>query len=163
MTGADIVKTRVTLTNGKTPVRSIPGKSSHHRAIPKPQGKARNVCTDTSPLTTSLTHQQNEISQNLLPNVSTIHNTQVIDDLPTVPYMPVECDISDLSASVQLQETEVNNFSREETVPLYIWTNRNTSEDCKACLQKNGHQYGYIPLTNLKLYHIPHLFYKHTK
>ena len=69
--------------------------------------------------------------------------------------MPIEYDISDVNASVQLQDTDVNNFSWEQTVPLYIWANRNTSKDYKACIQQNGYQFWYIPLNDLKIYHGP--------
>ena len=55
-----------------------------------PQEKTRNVCTVTNPLGTSVTHQQNEILQELSANISNTHNTHVIDNLGTVPYIPVE-------------------------------------------------------------------------
>ena len=125
-----------------------------------PQEKARNGDTDINPLRTSPTYQQNEISQKLSPNIRSTHNRQVVDDMIIVLYMPVEWDISDLNASVQLQDTDENTFSREQTVPLYIWADRNTSKDYKACIQQNGHQVGLIPLNDLKLYHGPEVTWK---
>ena len=108
------------------------------------------------------TQKQNEVTQKIL---SVTHNKQVVEeDLATS-----EQGILDFNSSVHLEDTVVNNFSREETVPLDISANRDTSKDYKACIHQNGHQFGYIPLNDLKLCHgpelhvrIPLLFYKHT-
>ena len=123
------------------------------------QEKSRNVCTDTKPFE-NLSYQQNETSKILSSNISTSHNKQVVDDLVTVPYMPVECARSDLNASAQLQDIDENTFSQEQTVSLYIWANTNTSKDHKACIKQNGHQFGYIPLNDLKLYRGPEDIWK---
>ena len=102
------------------------------------QEKARDACNDLSPLIATFTHQHNDISQKLPSNISTIHTRQVVDDLVTLPHIPLHCDISDLNASVQLQDTVIDNFSREQTAPLYIWNYRNT-KDYKACIKQIGH------------------------
>ena len=43
-------------------------------------------------------------------------------------------------------------YVREEKIPLYIWNHRNTSKDHKACLMQNNGIFGYVPLTDLKIY-----------
>ena len=85
--------------------------------------------------------------------VTTAHSEQVVQDLVTVPYIPVKCGILDLNASIQSQHLTVENFSWEEMVPLCIWANRNSSKDYKACIQRIGQQFGYIALNDLKLYY----------
>ena len=45
---------------------------------------------------------------------------------------------------------------------MYIWADRNSSKDYKACIQQNGDQFGYIPLNDLKLYHGPEVIWKET-
>ena len=103
-------------------------------------------------------------------NETTVMNDQVIlKDLDLTQHIPVECDMSDSDTSVQTQFTNIPNFSREEVVPLYIWADRNSSKDKKACIQQNGDQFGYIPLYDRRLYHGPEvrwhppppLFYRH--
>ena len=37
-------------------------------------------------------------------------------------------------------------------MPLYIWQNKENSKDHVACIQQNGAMFGYIPLTDLKVY-----------
>ena len=81
-----------------------------------------------------------------------IHNKQVIkDDLATL----VEQGIFDLNSSVQLQDKVVDNFSCEGTVPLYIYGLIEILLKTIRPKQQNGHQFGYVPLNNLKLYHGP--------
>ena len=74
--------------------------------------------------------------------------------------MPVECDTSYLNSSVQTQHSAVDGFTREEVVPLYIWNNKNSSKDYKACIQQNGDQFGCIPLNDLKIYQGPAVLWK---
>ena len=45
----------------------------------------------------------------------------------------------------------------EEVVPLYIWANKHKCKDYVACIQQNGDTFGYIPLSNLKLYKGPQI------
>ena len=121
MNNAGTAQTGVAPRNGKTQVQSLPRKSPNHKAIYKmSQEKARDTCNDTSSLMATSTHQQNDISQEQSNNASTLHSRQVVQDLVTVPNIPVDCNISDLNAFGQLQDTVVDNFSWEQTVPLYI-------------------------------------------
>ena len=43
-------------------------------------------------------------------------------------------------------------YVREEKIPLYIWNHRDNSKDHKACLRQNNGTFGYVPLTDLKIY-----------
>ena len=86
----------------------------------------------------------------------------VPQNLVTVPQTPIQGDISDLNAVFQSHDINVDNFSREEVVPLYLWANSNFSKDYQACIQQSGDQFGYIPLNGLKLYHGPEGIRKET-
>ena len=43
-------------------------------------------------------------------------------------------------------------YVREDKIPLYIWNHRDTSKDHKACVMQNNGIFGYVPLTDLKIY-----------
>ena len=43
-------------------------------------------------------------------------------------------------------------YVREEKIPLYIWNHGDNSKDHKACLMQNNGTFGYVPLTDLKIY-----------
>ena len=81
------------------------------------------VCNDINPSNSHLSHQYHDNSQKMPSNGTTVSSKQVIaKNLDITQHNPVECDTSDLDTSVQTQYTTVGNFSREEVVPLYVWT-----------------------------------------
>ena len=43
-------------------------------------------------------------------------------------------------------------YVREEQIPLYVWNHKDNSKDHKACLMQNNGIFGYVPLTDLKIY-----------
>ena len=135
-TGTRTAQTRVAPTNGKTPVLKVPKKSLYQNTVTElSQGKTMGVCNDINSVNSYPTHQHHDNSQKMPSNVTTAHSKQVVpQDLVTVQHTPVECAISAPNASVQSQCTTVENFSREEVVPLYIWVNRNSSKDYRKNL-----------------------------
>ena len=45
-----------------------------------------------------------------------------------------------------------SQYVREEKIPLYVWKHRQNSKDYEACLKQNNGTFGYVPLTDLKIY-----------
>ena len=93
---------------------------------------------------------------------TTSPNSPVINHLHHIHDLPVECDTLDLSPAVQTQCSTIDGFTREEVVRMYIWNNKNASKHCKACIQQNGDQFGYIPLNDLKISQGPEVIWKQT-
>ena len=112
-TGARTAQTKVALINGKTQVRKVPKKSPYQSTVIElSQGNSGGVCNDS--------HQYYDNSQKMPGNVTTVISKQVVPkNLDITQHIPVECDTSDLDTSVQTQCTTVENFSKEEAVPLY--------------------------------------------
>ena len=50
-------------------------------------------------------------------------------------------------------------IAREDQVPLSVWQNKDKSKDHVACIQQNGGMLGYIPLTDLKVYQGPPVYW----
>ena len=125
------------------------------------QDKIRGACNDKNLFNSNSTHQYHDNSQKVQSNVATPHGEKVVpqelvtvhdkqvapQNLVTVPKTPIQGDLSDPNAVLQSHDTTVDNFTREEVVPLYIWANRNSSNDYKACIQQNGDQFGYHLMT----------------
>ena len=112
-----------------------------------------------------LTYQSRDKSQARLNNDNTVITEILLINLKEIHNIPVECETSDHDTSVQTQDATVGDFSREEVVevvPLYIWANKTSSKDYTFCIQQNGDQCGYIPLTDLKLYHGPEVRWEET-
>ena len=43
-------------------------------------------------------------------------------------------------------------YIREEKIPLYVWNQKEYCKDYKACLSQSEEVFGYVPLTDLKVY-----------
>ena len=99
-------------------------------------------------------------SQAMFDTDSAVPNALVLEHLDEIQNLPVEGDTVDLKVSDQTHCPMADEFTREEVVPLYIWNNRNSSKDYKACMQQNGNQFGYIPLNDLKVYQGPDVLWK---
>ena len=126
------------------------------------QGNGGGVCTDIKPSNCHLIYQSHDkSSQAMLDNDSTVPTEVVFTNLEK-NNIPVECDTSDLDTALQTQYATVGDCNREEVIPLYIWADRNSSKDYTACIQQNGNQLRYIPLTDLKLYHGPEVIWEET-
>ena len=152
-TDAKTALTGVAPRNGKTWVRNKPQKFYNKKVLhTTSHEEVINACKDKAPLSAYSLYGQNEISQ----EISSPCNEQVVRK---DGVNPVEQNMLDSNSSVQL-ENMVDNFTCEITIPLYIWANRNTSQDYKACIQQNGLQFGYIPLNDLKLYHGQEVIWK---
>ena len=75
----------------------------------------------------------------------------------TTPHVTVEHHTPDAVSLVQMHLPIVDNCVKEEVVPLYIWDNKHNCKDYVACIQQNGDTFGYILLSNLKLYQGPQI------
>ena len=73
------------------------------------------------------------------------------------PHVTVENYTPDAVSSVQTQFPSVDHCVKEEVAPLYIWDNKHNCKDYAACIRQNGDTFGYIPLSNLKLYQGPQI------
>ena len=51
-----------------------------------------------------------------------------------------------------LPDPTLSPHVREEKIPLYVWNHKDNSKDYKACLAQNNGIFGYVPLTDLKVY-----------
>ena len=49
----------------------------------------------------------------------------------------------------QNYQEDNNTVQNIDTIPLYVWQNRQYSTDYQACVHQNGNEFGYIPMNNL--------------
>ena len=125
------------------------------------QGKNEGIL-DSKLLNLHFIHQSCDKAQPSLNNDNTVPTEIVYTNLKVTDNKPFEYDTSDLDKSLQMQEVTVGDFSREEVIPLYIWANKNSSKDYTTCINQNGDKFGYIPLTDLKLYYGSEVIWKET-
>ena len=60
------------------------------------------------------------------------------------------------SLDCKIENTFVKGeYKREEKIPIYVWNNKGNCRDHVACVQQTGGVFGYIALTDLKLYQGP--------
>ena len=85
------------------------------------------------------------------------HSCRDLKENMITPHVTVESDTPDAVSSVQTHLPIVDHCVKEEVVPLYIWDNKHNCKDYVACIRQNGDTFGYIPLSNLKLYQGPQI------
>ena len=86
-----------------------------------------------------------------------VHSRRDLEENMITPHVTVENYTPDAVSSVQTQFPSVDHCVKEEVVPLYIWDNKHNCKDYAACIRQNGDTFGYIPLSNLKLYQGPQI------
>ena len=160
--GTQTARTKLAPTNVSTRVRvhkKLPYKTTEKSSDTKYTDR---VCDYTNTSKPCPDHQSHEKSQTM-PNINTITlNSPAVNHLYHFHDLPVECDKLNSSLTVQTQASILDDFTKEEIVPLYIWNNKNASKDYKASIQQNGVQFGYIPLNDLKIYQGPEVIWKQT-
>ena len=45
-----------------------------------------------------------------------------------------------------------SSYTREEKIPLYIWNQKQYCKDYQACISQNEEVFGYVPITDVKIY-----------
>ena len=89
-------------------------------------------------------------------------DSECLDNEIEVHNIPFEHDTPESVGSVKTQSATVDDCVKEEVVPPYIWANKHACKDYSACIQQNGDKFGYIPLTDLKLYQGPEVTWETT-
>ena len=65
---------------------------------------------------------------------------------------------TDINQQVQMVEAQINEEiigDQGKNIPKEVWQNRFTCVDYNACVEQNGSDFGYIPLTDLQIYKGP--------
>ena len=51
-----------------------------------------------------------------------------------------------------LPDPTSSSYVRKKKIPLYVWNQKGTCKDYNACIAQNKGTFGYVPLTDLKIY-----------
>ena len=51
-----------------------------------------------------------------------------------------------------LPDPTPSSYVREEKIPLYVWNQKGSCKDYKACIAQSNDNFGYVLLTDLKIY-----------
>ena len=94
------------------------------------------VYSHIKPSNAHLDYQSYDKSQAMLYAETNGPNAPVLKHFPQIQNMPVECDNSDVNASLQTEHSTADGFTMEYGVPLYIWNNRNFLKTIKLAYNK---------------------------
>ena len=56
------------------------------------------------------------------------------------------------ACDLALPDPTSSSYVREEKIPLYVWNQKGSCKDYRACIAQNNDTFGYVPLTDLKIY-----------
>ena len=59
---------------------------------------------------------------------------------------------SGLMCDLALPDPTSSSYVREEKNSLYVWNQKGNCKDYRACISQNNDTFGYVPLTDLKIY-----------
>ena len=85
----------------------------------------------------------------LLQNDTEIPQLATLEDGGTCFQPPSE---SGQACDSPMPDPISSQYVREEKSPLYVWNHRDNSKDYKACITQSNGVFGYVPLTDLKIY-----------